>query len=79
MALQRIEPHMIDLTKIKGRGEFRCPKCKIKISPDDETEDTYTVLEPVMKGDRLDKIILQCNKCRSQICLTGFRVLNSIR
>lgn len=70
---------MIDLTKIKGKGEFRCPKCRIEISPDDETEDTYTVLEPVMNQDRLDKIVLRCNKCKSQIYMTGFHVLNKIK
>lgn len=70
---------MIDVTKIKGRGEFRCPKCRIEISPDDRTEDAYTILEPVMKKDSLEKIILQCNRCRSQIYLTGFHVLNKIR
>jgi hypothetical protein len=56
--LQEIKFFTIDLYKIKGRGEFGCPKCGIKISPDDKTEDAYTILEPVMKGDCLDKIIL---------------------
>ena len=70
---------MIDLTKIKGRGEFRCPKCRIEISPDDGKEDAYTILEPVMKKDSLEKIILKCNKCESQIQLIGFHLLNRIR
>ncbi|PIU59240.1 hypothetical protein COS86_05305 [Candidatus Bathyarchaeota archaeon CG07_land_8_20_14_0_80_47_9] len=77
--MQEIKFFTIDLYKIKGRGEFGCPKCGIKISPDDKTEDAYTILEPVMKGDCLDKIILQCNKCGSQIHLTGFQFLNIIR
>jgi predicted nucleic-acid-binding Zn-ribbon protein len=67
------------LTKIKGGGEVRCPKCGVKISPDDETENTYTILETVMKRDRLDKIALQCNKCQSQIYLTGFLLLDTKR
>jgi hypothetical protein len=77
--LQEIKFFTIDLYKIKGRGEFECPKCRIKISPDDKTEDAYTILELVMKGDCLDKIILQCNKCGSQIHLTGFHILNKLR
>jgi hypothetical protein len=77
--LQEIKFFTIDLYKIKRRGEFGCPKCGIKISPDDKTEDAYTILEPVMKGDCLDKIILQCNKCGSQIHLTGFHILNKLR
>jgi predicted nucleic-acid-binding Zn-ribbon protein len=67
------------LTGIRGRGEFKCPKCGIKISHEDETEDVYTILKPVMKGDSLEKIILQCNRCQSQIHLTGFQFLNKIR
>jgi len=70
---------MIDISKNKGRGEFRCPKCRIEISPDDETENAFTILEPVMKKDSLEKIIIQCNRCRSQIYLTGFHGLDKIR
>lgn len=76
---QRIKFYTIDMTKIKGKGEFECPKCGIKISPDDETEDVYMILESVMKGDCLEKMILQCNKCGSQIHLTGFHTLNKTK
>ena len=74
--MQRIKCYTIDLTKIDGSGEFRCPKCGTEMSPDDETEDVYTILEAATKEDRLERIILQCNKCRSQIQLTGFDFLN---
>jgi DNA-directed RNA polymerase subunit RPC12/RpoP len=67
------------LTKIRGKGDFRCPRCGIKISPDESTEETYTILEPVMKGDSLEKILLQCNKCGSKIHLTGFYSLDQIK
>jgi uncharacterized C2H2 Zn-finger protein len=73
--LQRISFYSIDLTKTKGNGEFRCPKCGIEMSPDDETEDVYTILETVTKGDCLEKIILKCNKCGSHIHLIGFDLL----
>jgi len=75
--LQPAKVYTVDLTKTKGK--IRCPKCRIEISADDKTEDVYSVLEPVMKGDRLEKIILQCNRCKSQIHLTGFHILNKIR
>jgi len=74
--LQGIKLYTVNLTKIGGKGEFRCPKCGIKISPHDRTENIYTVLEPVMRGDYLEKILLQCNQCGSQIYLTGFKFLN---
>jgi hypothetical protein len=70
--LQTINYYTIDLIKIEGRGEFLCPKCRTEISPDDKTDNVYTILETVMKGENLEKIILQCNKCGSRIQLTGF-------
>ena len=77
--LQAIELYTIDLRRINGEGEFKCPKCGVLISPDDETEDVYTILEPVMKRDSVEKIILQCNKCRSQVHLVGFDLLNKAK
>jgi phage terminase large subunit GpA-like protein len=77
--LQRIKYYTIDLTKIDGKGEFRCPRCGTEMSPDDETEDVYTILETATKEDWLEKIIPQCNKCRSRIHLTGFDFLDETR
>ncbi len=79
LKLQRIKFYTIDLTKIKGRGDVKCPKCGISISPDDENEDVYTILEPVVRGNYLEKIILKCIKCESQIHLTGFQVFSKKR
>ncbi len=69
---------LIDLSKTKRSGDFRCPRCGIKISPDDKSEDVYRILEPVMKEDSLEKIILQCNKCGSIIHLIGFHALEKL-
>lgn len=74
--LERIESYTIDLTEIEGSGKFKCPRCGVEISPDDNTEDAYVILESVMKGNRLERIILQCNRCKSKIHLTGFHILN---
>jgi hypothetical protein len=63
--------HEIDLTKIEGDGTFPCPKCGAVISPDDETESVYTILETKFKGDSLEKLVIQC-KCGSEIHLVGF-------
>lgn len=75
IGLEHIEPYTIDLTKIKGSGEFKCPRCGIRISPEEKTKDIYRILDTVMKKNRLEKIILQCNRCGSQIHLVGFHVL----
>jgi ribosomal protein S27AE len=77
--LQGIRFYTIDLAKLGGKGEFMCPKCQIEISPDDLTESTYTILEPVMKDNCLEKLRIQCNKCGTQIQLVGFNVLSGIR
>lgn len=77
--MQKVKFYAVDLTKISGKGQFECPRCRIRISPDDKTERAYTILEPVMRGGSLEKIIVQCNGCGSQIYLTGFHVLNKLR
>lgn len=65
----------LDLTKIDGNGDFPCPNCGVTISPEDETEDVYTILEEKVRNDVLEEMLIQCNKCGSQICLTGFSIL----
>ena len=62
----------VDLTKIEGEGDFPCPKCGITISPDDETEKVYSILETKVKGNSLEELIVLCNKCRSEIHVVGF-------
>jgi len=65
----------LDLTKIDGNGDFPCPKCGVVISPEDETENVYTIVEETVRNDALEEMLIQCNKCGSQIRLTGFAVL----
>ena len=77
--VQKTKCYTIDLTRIEGNGDVKCPKCGKTISPDDETENAYTILKTKMKGDSLDKMTLKCNKCQTQICLIGFQLLNDLR
>ena len=65
----------VDLTKIEGDGEFPCPNCSILISPDDFSEEVYTVLSIPEDENNLESMTLQCNKCRSIITLNGFEQL----
>ena len=46
--MEQILAYEVDLTKIQGNGELKCPKCGIKRSPDDETEEVYRILEPII-------------------------------
>jgi DNA-directed RNA polymerase subunit RPC12/RpoP len=65
----------LDLTKIQGKGDFPCPNCGVTISPEDESEDVYTILEEKVRNDALEELVIQCNKCSSRIRLTGFSIL----
>lgn len=64
--------HTIDLTRIDGDGAFPCPKCGAVISPDDESEQTYEIVETKVKGDDLEELVLTCKRCGTTIKLVGF-------
>jgi len=68
----------LDLTQIVGDGAFSCPRCENAISPNDESEETYTILEPKVNRHGLTKLIIRCNKCTSHIHLTGFPLLQEL-
>lgn len=65
----------LDLTKIDGNGDFPCPNCGVTISPEDESEDVYTILEEKVRNDALEEMLIKCNRCGKQIRLTGFSLL----
>jgi len=70
--MKQSQVYRIDLTKIEGDGDFPCPRCGVIISPDDETEDVYAILETKLKDEALQELVIQCNRCRSKIHLSGF-------
>ena len=67
--------HQVDLTELKGEGDFPCPGCGVVISPEDETEDVYRIVKTKVSGDTLEELIIQCNRCKNKIRLIGFNVL----
>jgi len=71
-AVKKIGMYVVDLTKIDGDGAFPCPKCGAMISPDDETEEVYTLVRTKVRNDELAELVLVCNQCQSKIRLTGF-------
>ena len=68
----------LDLTKIEGNGDFPCPTCGVTISPEDETENVYTIIEEKIDNDVLEELVIECNACGCQIRLTGFSSLGMI-
>jgi predicted RNA-binding Zn-ribbon protein involved in translation (DUF1610 family) len=68
----------VDLTMIDGNGDFSCPKCGITISPDDSSEEKYSVLETKVNRNGLEEVVILCNNCGSHIHLTGFSLLHDM-
>jgi len=73
---KQIPVRELDLTKIDGNGDFPCPTCGVTISPEDESEDVYVILEEKIKDDNLEEMVIQCNNCSCKIRLTGFSALD---
>jgi hypothetical protein len=76
--MEQTQAYKLDLNKISGKGDFPCPRCKSIISPDETSEETYSILEPKVNNHGLEAIVICCNKCKSQIYLTGFSLLEEI-
>ena len=75
--MKQIHAYKIDLTEIEGNGDFACPRCKTKISTDDETEVVYSILGSKVDSSGLE-VVIRCNKCFSHIHLTGFSLLQEM-
>jgi ribosomal protein S27AE len=65
--------YLLDLTKIEGDGSFPCPKCGTVISPEDETEELYKIVDTKVINDQLVELVVMCSNCGSNIKLTGFQ------
>jgi len=63
----------IDLTTIEGDGAFPCPKCGTIISPEDETEEVYKIVDTKVFNDELVELVVLCGNCGSTIKLAGFQ------
>jgi hypothetical protein len=68
----------LDLTRIEGNGDFPCPTCRVIISPEDETEEVYTIIEEKVNNDILEELVIECNACGCRIRLTGFSSLDIV-
>ena len=76
--MKQIQVYELDLTKIGGSGAFSCPRCGNTISPDDCTEKAYSILEANVSNQNLEELIIRCNKCESELHLTGFSLLQKL-
>ena len=65
--------YTVNLTEIEGDGSFPCPKCATAISPEDETEEVYKIVDTKIINDELVELVIICGTCGSRIKLTGFQ------
>lgn len=64
---------LVDLRKIEGEGDFACPKCGVMLSPNDLSEENYTVIDVKSDDDDImEEMTIQCLKCGAEIKLVGF-------
>ena len=63
----------IDLANAEGDGSFPCPNCGSSISPDDDNEDNYEILDTKVVNDELSELLISCGKCGCTLKLTGFQ------
>jgi len=70
---KKVSTYIVDLFAIEGEGSFSCPKCGMTISPEDETDENYTIIDNKVANDELAELVIACGKCGSIIKLTGFQ------
>ena len=76
--MKQTQAYRLDLTKIDGNGDLSCPRCGAAISPDDCTEETYSILEAKVNNQGLNELAIRCNSCSSYLHLTGFSLLQEL-
>ena len=70
---KKVVAFTIDLSKIDGDGSFPCPKCGTVISPEDESEEVYKIVDTKVINEELVELVIVCNNCESSIRLAGFQ------
>jgi hypothetical protein len=66
---EQLLEYTLNLDSVSDDGSFKCPKCGISISPDDETEENYKILDTKVLNNELSELLISCNKCSSTIRL----------
>jgi hypothetical protein len=69
---QQMRAYTLDISQTEGDGAFLCPCCGIKISPDDHSEATYTIVGTKLVGNDLDEVEIECKVCSGLIHLGEF-------
>ena len=73
--MKQLLEYRINMIEQEGKGDFLCPCCRTMISPDDATEEVYSILEAKVRNDVLEDLLIRCNNCSNKILITGFSAL----
>ena len=76
--MKQKQVYVLDLTKMDGSGNFACPHCGSAISPDDCTDEIYSIVDVKVNSYGLSELVIRCNCCGHHINLTGFSLLQKI-
>jgi predicted RNA-binding Zn-ribbon protein involved in translation (DUF1610 family) len=77
--LRQVKAYKLNISQTDENGAFQCPNCGKTISPDDHSEETYTVYETSMAENSLTEVVLYCKGCLSFIHLIGFQKLQFLK
>jgi hypothetical protein len=78
-AINQNNLYKIDLDTTDQDGDFLCPCCVVKISPDDDSEQVYSIVDINVRFGSLDEVVICCKKCMSLIHLTGFSKIEDLK
>jgi hypothetical protein len=70
---KKASTYTINMATLEGDGSFQCPRCGKSISPDDDPEDNYEILDTKCINEELAELVISCAECKSTIKLTGFQ------
>lgn len=63
------QQYSLNINSILDDGSFKCPKCGLQISPDDESDENYQIVDTKVVDNELSELVIYCNKCGSTIKL----------
>jgi predicted RNA-binding Zn-ribbon protein involved in translation (DUF1610 family) len=76
---KQLKDYKINIPQTDPNGSFHCPNCGLTISPNDTSEETYTIYRTIIKENNLNEIVLYCKGCLSFIHLIGFQKLQFLK
>ncbi len=69
---KQIHAYKLNLASTGQNGCFHCPRCGTRISPDDDSENAYSIIKTTVNDLGLEEVVICCKKCTSFVHLVGF-------